>query len=174
MNSIDRLREVFDAVYALETDQQRRQYLDNTCGNDQDFRERIEALIAADREAGSFLPNDDPIDSTITRLANDKIIGTKVGPYKIREQLAEGGMGVVYVAEQNEPVRRKVALKIIKPGMATKEVVARFESERQALAMMEHPHIARMLDAGTTRGWAAVLCNGTRVRCFHYAVLRPT
>ncbi|MCA9067901.1 MAG: protein kinase, partial [Planctomycetaceae bacterium] len=73
-----------------------------------------------------------------------------IGPYKIREQIGEGGFGVVYVAEQTEPVRRMVALKIIKAGMDTKEVIARFEAERQALAMMDHPHIAKVLDGGTT------------------------
>src|SRR5205807_1899846 len=76
--------------------------------------------------------------------------GAVVGPYKLLEQIGEGGMGVVYVAEQTEPVRRRVALKIIKPGMDTKQVIARFEAERQALAMMDHPHIAKVLDAGTT------------------------
>ena len=76
--------------------------------------------------------------------------GTSIGRYKLLEQVGEGGMGVVYVAEQTEPVRRRVALKIIKPGMDTKQVIARFEAERQALAMMDHPNIARVLDAGTT------------------------
>src|SRR5204862_4995441 len=77
-------------------------------------------------------------------------IGIQIGRYKLLEQVGEGGMGVVYVAEQTEPVRRRVALKIIKPGMDTKQVIARFEAERQALAMMDHPNIARVLDAGTT------------------------
>ena len=76
--------------------------------------------------------------------------GTVIGPYKLLEQIGEGGMGVVYVAEQTQPVRRKVALKIIKPGMDTKQVIARFEAERQALAMMDHPNIAKVLDAGAT------------------------
>ncbi len=76
--------------------------------------------------------------------------GTRIGPYKLREQLGEGGFGVVYVAEQEQPVARKVALKIIKPGMDTREVIARFESERQALALMDHPYIAKVLDGGTT------------------------
>jgi serine/threonine-protein kinase len=76
--------------------------------------------------------------------------GTSIGPYKLREQIGEGGMGVVYVAEQTQPVRRKVALKIIKPGMDTKQVIARFEAERQALAMMDHPNIAQVHDAGAT------------------------
>ena len=76
--------------------------------------------------------------------------GTTIGRYKLLEEIAEGGMGVVYMAEQREPVRRKVALKIIKPGMDTREVIARFEAERQALAMMDHPNIAKVFDAGET------------------------
>src|SRR5262249_39435287 len=76
--------------------------------------------------------------------------GTVIGPYKLMEQIGEGGMGLVFVAEQQEPVRRKVALKLIKPGMDTREVVARFQVERQALALMDHPNIARVLDAGAT------------------------
>lgn len=76
--------------------------------------------------------------------------GVKIGPYMLRERLAEGGMGVVYVAEQSQPVRRKVALKVVKPGLSTKEIVARFDAERQALAMMDHPHIARVIDGGAT------------------------
>ena len=79
-------------------------------------------------------------------------VGTWVGPYKLRELLGEGGMGSVYVAEQEKPVRRKVALKVIKPGMDSRQVIARFEAERQALALMEHTNIARVLDAGTTDG----------------------
>ena len=80
----------------------------------------------------------------------DENIGTVIGPYKLLEVIGEGGMGVVYLAEQTKPVRRKVALKIIKPGMDTKQVIARFEAERQALAMMEHPSIAKVLDGGAT------------------------
>src|SRR5262245_2308327 len=77
--------------------------------------------------------------------------GAMIGPYKLMEQIGEGGFGLVFVAEQQQPVRRKVALKIIKPGMDTRDVIARFEAERQALALMEHPNIARVLDAGTTQ-----------------------
>ena len=76
--------------------------------------------------------------------------GTVIGPYKLLEQIGEGGMGLVYMAEQTQPVRRKVALKIIKPGMDTAQVIARFEAERQALAMMDHPNIAKVLEAGAT------------------------
>ena len=80
----------------------------------------------------------------------DEAVGQTLGRYKLLEQIGEGGCGMVYVAEQKEPVRRKVALKVIKLGMDTKQVVARFEAERQALAMMDHPNIAKVLDAGTT------------------------
>src|SRR5207247_2848703 len=76
--------------------------------------------------------------------------GTVIGPYKLLEQIGEGGFGVVYMAEQQQPVRRKVALKVIKPGMDSKQVIARFEAERQALALMDHTNIARVLDAGAT------------------------
>ncbi len=89
-----------------------------------------------------------PASPVETLLEN--LISTQVGPYKLREQIGDGGMGVVYVAEQSEPVRRQVALKIIKPGMDTRDVIARFEAERQALAVMDHPNIAKVLDAGTT------------------------
>src|SRR5207253_6497887 len=76
--------------------------------------------------------------------------GSVIGPYKLMEQIGEGGMGLVFVAEQQHPVRRKVAVKVIKPGMDTREVIARFEAERQALALMDHPNIARVFDAGST------------------------
>ena len=102
---------------------------------------------AADGFLSRAVPNLQP---TITMPAGPKKLGSQIGPYKILEQLAEGGMGAVYVAEQAKPVRRKVALKIIKPGMATKDVLARFDAERQALALMDHPNIARIFDAGAT------------------------
>ena len=86
-----------------------------------------------------------PLDQPVTEQPGDSI-----GPYKLLQQIGEGGMGVVYMAEQTEPVERRVALKIIKPGMDTRQVIARFEAERQALAMMDHPNIAKVLDAGTT------------------------
>ncbi len=98
--------------------------------------------------------------------------GTLIGPYKLLQQIGEGGMGVVFMAEQHEPVRRKVALKIIKPGMDTRQVIARFEAERQALAMMDHPNIARVLDAGTTDSGPAVLRDGAGQRRPDHRVLR--
>ena len=88
--------------------------------------------------------------ATVDRPPITEKPGTVIGPYKLMQQIGEGGMGVVYMAEQQQPVRRKVALKIIKPGMDSRQVIARFEAERQALALMDHPNIAKVLDAGTT------------------------
>jgi serine/threonine protein kinase len=129
----------------------RAAYLAEHCP-DPGLRRRVEALLAAhaaggplDQSAatGAFAPG--PGDGRPTEAP-----GARVGPYKLLQQIGEGGMGVVYMAEQQEPVRRKVALKIIKPGMDSRQVIARFEAERQALAMMGHQNIARVLDAGTT------------------------
>ena len=116
-----------------------------------ELRQRVEALLKAHHDAGSFLEEHPAPGSTppsILPIAERP--GQTIGRYKLLEEIAEGGMGVVYMAEQREPVRRKVALKIIKPGMDTREVIARFEAERQALAMMDHPNIAKVFDAGET------------------------
>lgn len=149
MSSISRLREVFDSARQLETEQ-RAEFLCVACDGDSELRARVDALLAADQEAGSFLQDDDSAGANLPFHQNLDRTGSAIGPYKVREQLAEGGMGVVYVAEQEHPIRRKVALKVIKPGLATNEVIARFESERQALALMNHPNIAQVLDVGTT------------------------
>ena len=125
-------------------------YLDGACGEDAELRERVERLLGAH---GGQKPLHVPAPSlpgaTVNQLPLERP-GTVIGPYKLMEQIGEGGMGVVYVAEQAQPVRRKVALKLVKPGMDTKQVIARFEAERQALAMMDHPNIAKVHDAGTT------------------------
>ena len=122
-------------------------FLDAACGDDADLRARVERLLKSHTGAGSFLAK--PIAATVDPSPIERP-GTIIGPYKLREQIGEGGFGIVYVAEQDKPVRRKVALKIIKPGMDTKDVIARFEAERQALALMDHPNVARVLDAGAT------------------------
>src|SRR5215470_406976 len=128
----------------------RAAYLARECGDDHALKLRVEALLRADSEAGNFMqqpPGDFP-------AVNSNVIGEKagdhIGRYKLIEQIGEGGYGVVFMAEQEEPVHRRVALKIIKPGMDTKSVIARFEAERQALALMDHPNIAKVFDAGTT------------------------
>jgi serine/threonine protein kinase/Flp pilus assembly protein TadD len=127
-------------------------WLDRECGDDRSLRQRVEALLAAHEETEGPLAEPAPAATMKIEFtdAPDESIGQKIGRYKILERLGEGGCGVVYVAEQTEPVRRRVALKVIKLGMDTKQVVARFEAERQALAMMDHPNIAKVLDAGTT------------------------
>ena len=127
------------------------EYLRQVCGNNRDFLERITSLLRGFEGAGSFLESPPlGIADTVGVPRAAELPGTIIGRYKLLEEIAEGGMGVVYMAEQREPVRRKVALKIIKPGMDTREVIARFEAERQALAMMDHPNIAKVFDAGET------------------------
>ena len=127
---------------------QRDSFLGSACGDDADLRERVEVLLLAHLNPGSFLES--PPVATIALPTVTEQPGTLIGRYKLLQQIGEGGFGVVYMAEQTKPVRRKVALKIIKPGMDTKEVIARFEAERQALALMDHPNIAKVFDAGAT------------------------
>src|SRR5881394_2895769 len=148
------------ALFALAVEKpvaERVAFLQAVCGKDSALRQRLEALLAAHEQPGELL-GDDNGKSTVKAtmkldLADepaDEAVGQMLGRYKLLERVGEGGCGVVYVAEQTEPVRRRVALKVIKLGMDTKQVVARFEAERQALAMMDHPNIAKVLDAGTT------------------------
>ena len=116
---------------------------------DAQLRSRVEALLSSHENAGSFLQEPAaPVSPTIDQPPFERP-GTQIGPYRLLEKLGEGGMGVVFLAEQQEPVERQVALKIIRPGMDSRHVIARFEAERQALALMDHPHVARVLDAGT-------------------------
>jgi eukaryotic-like serine/threonine-protein kinase len=143
---------IFDAVLALPPEQ-RPAYLDQACGHDTLLRERIALLLRSHDHAGEFLEpalTAGPSRTAVLPAAPSEKPGDVIAHYKIREKLGEGGCGVVYVAEQTEPVRRRVALKVIKLGMDTRSVIARFEAERQALAMMDHPNIARVLDAGAT------------------------
>ncbi len=141
---------VFEAALQLPADQ-RAAYLDQTCVGDTDLRRRVEALLGAFERAGGFLNQPATPERTvrISPPPTEKP-GDRIGRYKLLQQIGEGGCGVVYMAEQEEPVRRRVALKVIKLGMDTKQVIARFEAERQALALMDHPNIARILDAGVT------------------------
>ena len=141
---------IFKIAIELATDEARAAYLSQVCGDDEALLNRVRTLLSAHDEAPRFLEPSPVIAATAGMPMNDAAVGTQIGPYKLREQIGEGGMGVVYVAQQSKPVRRKVALKIIKPGMASREVVARFEAERQALAMMDHPNIARVFDGGAT------------------------
>jgi WD40 repeat protein len=129
-------------------------FLDNACQGNPDLRQRLEALLTAHEQTDGALGDAPEVAAATVKLestdAPDEAIGQRIGRYKILEKVGEGGCGVVYVAEQTEPVRRRVALKVIKLGMDTRQVVARFDAERQALAMMDHPNIARVLDASAT------------------------
>ena len=143
------IEQVFADALTRPAGPQRAHYLDEVCGADADVRQRVERLLRAYGDAESFLesPAADPAPTIGQPLERP---GTQIGPYKLIEQIGEGGFGVVFMAAQTEPVRRKVALKVLKPGMDTRQVVARFEAERQALAIMDHPNIAKVLDGGAT------------------------
>ncbi len=152
-----RVKQVFHE--ALEkTGPERNSFVAAACGQDRDLRAQVEALLAAHDEAGEFLASPTMEDANeaakaargVTAARPPEGPGSIIGPYKLLQVIGEGGFGTVYMAEQEQPLRRRVALKIIKLGMDTKEVIARFEAERQALAMMDHPNIAKVFDAGAT------------------------
>jgi serine/threonine protein kinase/tetratricopeptide (TPR) repeat protein len=141
---------------ALEKNEpaERAAYVSEACGNDSALRQRVEILLKAHEDPGSFMKSPLAGSAAAGVATLDEPIterpGTIIGPYKLLEQIGEGGFGVVYMAEQQAPIRRKVALKVLKPGMDTRQVVARFEAERQALALMDHPNIAKVFDGGST------------------------
>jgi eukaryotic-like serine/threonine-protein kinase len=145
-NAKPSLREIFADAAEISDPAARAAFLDSACRDNHTLRERVERLLAADVGAGKFLQSS---DTTTTELFSEKP-GDRIGRYRLIQRIGRGGGGVVYLAEQEEPVRRRVALKILKLGMDTQSVVARFEAERQALAIMDHPNIARVLDAGAT------------------------
>ena len=156
---------LLDAVEIADA-RERAAFLSKACGMDLALRQEVEELLQAEAEAGQFLPEQPGSSAAQAALADaaetlaphsgppqlelTEKPGDRIGRYKLLQKIGEGGCGVVYMAEQEEPVRRKVALKVIKVGMDTKSVVARFEAERQALALMDHPNIAKVLDAGAT------------------------
>jgi serine/threonine protein kinase len=128
----------------------RSAFLAEACGNDTDLREQVEGLLREHEQMGDFLESPAAGLCATPDPVRTEGPGTVIGPYKLLEQIGEGGMGLVFMAEQQRPVRRRVALKVLKPGMDTRQVVARFEAERQALALMDHPNIAKIHDGGTT------------------------
>ncbi|MEM7232685.1 MAG: serine/threonine-protein kinase, partial [Planctomycetota bacterium] len=167
------VRKIFDAAYEIDEASERESYLSEACGANTVLRMRVEALLAesgrdtgllggpavaaVDESAATIDTDTDgasPPPAATTELVDTAAVtegpGSVIGPYKLLQELGEGGFGVVYMAEQEKPIRRRVALKVIKAGMDTKAVIARFEAERQALALMEHRNIARVLDAGAT------------------------
>jgi serine/threonine protein kinase/WD40 repeat protein len=147
------LRDIFAEAIQIENARDRQNYLQRACGSDQALRTQLEQLLADHANLGNFLESESVDSSTITRDHNPKgehPLLSSIGPYRLLEEIGSGGMGIVYLAHQSKPVDRRVALKIIKPGMDTRQVLARFEAERQALALMDHPNIAKVLDAGQT------------------------
>jgi eukaryotic-like serine/threonine-protein kinase len=164
----NREEDLFDAARRLEDPTQRKAFLDFSCAGDSTLRTRIETLLEAHGEADRFFEQGAaavavsatpiqlgrstrfPMGQPPADVPAEESIGARIGRYKVVQKIGEGGCGVVYLAEQEEPVRRHVALKIIRVGMETRSVIARFEAERQALAMMDHPNIARVFDAGAT------------------------
>jgi serine/threonine protein kinase/formylglycine-generating enzyme required for sulfatase activity/dienelactone hydrolase len=151
-DSPNRAESIFAGAAALASAAARAAYLDEACAGDEALREQVEALLRAHERVGHMLDrplagDDEPTNAYIVCEEPGTVIAAR---YKLLEEIGEGGMGTVWVAEQTQPVRRKVALKLIKPGMDSKSVLARFEAERQALAMMDHPNIAKVLDGGLT------------------------
>jgi serine/threonine protein kinase/tetratricopeptide (TPR) repeat protein len=146
----DRAKSIFLSAVEIAAPDERRAFIKIQCGGDESLRGEVEELLRHQQSLGSFL-NTPPagLDVTVERTVSERP-GTVIGPYKLLQQIGEGGMGIVFMAEQSLPIQRTVALKIIKPGMDTRQVIARFEAERQAVAMMDHPNIAKVLDAGTT------------------------
>jgi len=144
--------DIFSAALELGTPEEREKYVDEACVDNPALRERVEALLRSSAKVSHFM------EAPLPRIEGSPTLdvpptteqpGQTIGHYKLLEEIGEGGMGVVYMAEQQEPVHRQVALKILKPGMDTRQVIARFEAERQALALMDHPSIAHVFDAGT-------------------------
>jgi serine/threonine protein kinase len=147
------VKSIFGSALAIDAPDRRAAYLDEVCGPDTGLREEVDGLLAAFGKAGDFMCRP-AAEVALGKAASHgsliQTLGAMIGPYKLLEQVGEGGMGLVFVADQQHPVRRRVALKLIKPGMDSRQIVARFEAERQALAMMDHPNIAKVLDGGAT------------------------
>jgi tetratricopeptide (TPR) repeat protein len=147
--NLEKVRELFLHAVGKLPPEQWDDYVAAACGGDAELEQQVRCHLQVHREAGSFLES--PAFGVVS--ADEPVSerpGAVIGPYKLLEQIGEGGFGVVFMAQQTQPVRRKVALKVLKPGMDTRQVVARFEAERQALAIMDHPNIARVYDGGTT------------------------
>ncbi len=153
MNADDGFETIFHTAMEIGSARDRTAYLDRACGQDPGLRSRVERLLDADARTGKFMHDTDGPAATPARAASDGILekpGDRIGHFKLLQVIGEGGMGTVFMADQLEPVERRVALKVLKPGLDTGEVIARFEAERQALALMDHPSIAKVFDAGAT------------------------
>ena len=142
-----RQRQIFLGALEIATSSDRITYIERECQGDATLRSAVDKMLEESDQLGSFLEQPPAVELQTWREGKRS---EHIGPYKLLQEIGEGGCGVVYMAEQERPVKRRVALKVIKLGMDTKSVIARFESERQALAMMDHPNIAKVLDAGAT------------------------
>src|SRR5688572_28973602 len=140
-------REIFAQALEIQAPAERAAFLDRACEGNLALRERVNALLAEQENLGNYLEAPAGAVATRERPATTRY-GLRIGRYRLLEQLGEGGMGTVWVAEQFEPIKRRVALKLIKPGMDSRQVLSRFDAERQALALMDHPNIAKVYDGG--------------------------
>jgi serine/threonine protein kinase/WD40 repeat protein len=153
MSDVTRVEAIYLAAIERADPIEQAAYLESACGADAELRRKVDELLAAHSKLGRFLQlNTNRTHDHTPEVESEPLacVGDRVGPYKLLEKIGEGGMGEVWVADQLEPIKRRVALKLIKPGMDSRSVLARFEAERQALAVMDHPNIAKVLDAGTT------------------------
>ena len=151
--SHDQIEKLFSAAKTIESESDRRDFLDRACNGDEALRAEIEELLHVQQSGDSFLDRpalDDLPDTTSEALVDVSNLGQAIGKYRLLQKLGEGGMGTVFMAEQTTPIHRRVAIKVIKTGSDSKQFAARFEAERQALAMMDHPNMAKVLDAGCT------------------------
>jgi len=144
----DKAKSIFVNAVEIASAPARQAYIDEACGGDEALRHEILDFLEHYDQVGAFLEAPVPGRAATLDEPVSERPGSIIGPYKLLEQIGEGGFGVVFMAEQQHPVRRKVALKVLKPGMDTRQVIARFEAERQALALMDHPNIARVFDGG--------------------------
>lgn len=146
-----RVQELFEQLCELSPDEREQQF-HSLDPRDRPHLDEVRSLLKTHDDSGGFLASAtaDMVDGSGATVPIAESPGDAIGRYKLLEQIGEGGFGLVFMAQQNEPVRRRVALKIIKSGMDTRQTVARFEAESQALAMMDHPHIARVIDGGAT------------------------
>jgi tetratricopeptide (TPR) repeat protein/serine/threonine protein kinase len=151
MNAKPSLDSIFCSAIEIESPDERRALVEQACGEDADLKQQVERLLHAHFHGRSILDAPDQPVATVDE-PHRETAGAMIGPYKLLEQIGEGGMGTVWMAQQTEPIKRTVAIKLIKPGMDSRQVLARFEAERQALALMDHPNIAKVHDAGVTAG----------------------
>jgi non-specific serine/threonine protein kinase/serine/threonine-protein kinase len=162
MSTNSNIDSIFCSAVEIQSREARDIFVQQACGGDKQLLDQLARLLHAHFQGGSILDSPaEGLDATIQQPIAEKP-GTIIGPYKLLQQIGEGGMGVVFMAEQSHPIHRTVALKIIKPGMDTRQVIARFEAERQALALMDHPNIAKVLDAGTTGEGVGCQVSGVR------------